>query len=94
MIRLTTSFYCTHCDQVRRFSKRGLNPHQHLIATILTAGFWGIVWLVLHYRAQRRAWRCCVCRGRHRPVPDPRGSRQLAEERPSLTVAQLPAASE
>ncbi|MEI9894261.1 MAG: hypothetical protein WDN28_10345 [Chthoniobacter sp.] len=71
MIRHSTSFYCRRCGQVRQFTKRGIDPHLHLIATILSLGSWGFAWLFLYYRDQCRSWRCAICRGRQRPTEEP-----------------------
>jgi hypothetical protein len=71
MIRHSTSFYCRRCGQVRRFTKRGLDHRKHLYVTILTFGLWGVGWLLLHQREQRRSWGCTICRGRQRPPQKP-----------------------
>ena len=86
MIRHSTSFHCRRCGHVRRFTKRGLDHRKHLYATILTFGIWGLAWLYLHRREQRRSWRCSICYGRQRTAQEPAEAAPAAEPVTALPV--------
>lgn len=88
MIRHFTSFYCRRCGQVRRFTKRGIDHRRHLIATIFTFGLWGLAWLFLHRREQRRSWRCTICSGRQRTAAEAPESGLTPE--PALATSVTP----
>jgi hypothetical protein len=68
MIRYYTTLYCQRCEQIRRFTKRGMENRPHLIATIFTLGLWGIPWLAMARRSEARPWRCCICH-KHQKLP-------------------------
>jgi hypothetical protein len=57
-------FYCSPCEQVRRFRKPAPDHALHLRFTLLTLGAWGIGWLILSILAARRHWRCTFCHAR------------------------------
>jgi len=68
---------------VRRFTKRGIDPHRHLVATILTGGLWGLPWWILHRHDAERPWRCCICCSVQDPKAEPPEARALRGQRKS-----------
>lgn len=51
--------FCKNCGQSRKVERRTANHVLHLILTILTAGFWLIVWILVAIRIG--GWRCSAC---------------------------------
>jgi hypothetical protein len=81
MTRQFTTFYCQRCGQNRRFTRRCTDGRRHLVATIVTFGLWGIVWLVLRRRDAARPWHCCICSTNQKPTDEPPEARELREQR-------------
>lgn len=51
--------YCNNCDASRKVERKTANHILHLILTILTAGFWLIIWVLVAIRIG--GWRCSSC---------------------------------
>jgi hypothetical protein len=81
MLRHYTSFYCRRCQQLRRFTKRGLNHSRHLTLTLLSFGLWGIPWLFMRRKEKRRRWHCCICGAGQEPMEEPPTAKSMREKR-------------
>jgi hypothetical protein len=53
--------YCPNCRNERLFRRPQPNHSLHFWLTLGTLGLWGVVWLILACRHQRRRWRCGYC---------------------------------
>lgn len=51
--------FCKKCDSNRKLERPRANHILHLILTILTAGLWIIVWILVGL--QIGGWRCSTC---------------------------------
>ena len=51
--------FCEVCNKRVVVFRKGINHLLHLILTILTSGFWLIVWIALVVRVG--GWRCSEC---------------------------------
>lgn len=56
----TAILYCHNCECERGHSQPAPNHVVHLILTLLTAGFWLIVWLIVAMTATQK-WTCSRC---------------------------------
>lgn len=56
------SGYCPACDKQQKVERQGRNHILHLLLTIFTFGFWGLVWGVLLVTGEH--WRCTECGGK------------------------------
>ena len=56
--------YCKQCQKQMRIEKQNPNHILHLLLTIITGGFWGIIWLLLSLDLMMRSWICPVCGGK------------------------------
>lgn len=54
--------YCHACDAERSFDKPVVDHRTHLIATILSAGLWGVGWLAMTLHARMAPWQCRTCK--------------------------------
>ncbi len=54
-----TFLFCKECNKRGRFERVGVSHILHLLLSIITMGFWGIVWLVLCFT--KVPWRCSTC---------------------------------
>ena len=57
---------CTSCKCERQFTKYQIKHPLHLLATLLTRGFWLIPWLAIRIDGALRLRRCKEC-GWHKP---------------------------
>ncbi|VGO22707.1 hypothetical protein [Pontiella sulfatireligans] len=55
----TARFYCADCDTVTKCEARTPSHILHLLLSIITAGLWVIVWVLLILKPL--AWRCASC---------------------------------
>ena len=92
MIRHSTSYYCSRCGQIRRFTRRGIDHRRHRLATVLTFGLWGPVWFYLHQRDQQRSWRCGICRGRQRMEQKAADAEESSPDPAAEATLPIPAA--
>ena len=53
------SGFCKQCGEQRKVSRKSANHILHLILSVLTAGFWLIVWFLV--AIQFGGWRCDTC---------------------------------
>lgn len=53
--------YCNDCDKQVVAFKRTPNHILHLLLSIVTAGVWVIVWIILSLKSSGESWRCSVC---------------------------------
>lgn len=58
------------CDVEHAFEKPEVNHRLHLIATILTAGLWGVGWLATALYARIAPWKCRGCKSREQDNRD------------------------
>jgi len=54
-----TSGYCPHCNKDVLCRAQTPNHVLHLILSIITSGFWLIVWFILCLK--QKEWRCTQC---------------------------------
>lgn len=50
---------CKNCGESRKVERKTANHILHLILSILTAGLWLVVWLLI--TIQIGGWRCSTC---------------------------------
>lgn len=55
--------HCKTCQQKRPFERTGLNHLLHLLLTLVTAGLWLIIWIVLGIFNCFTPYRCRFCGG-------------------------------
>lgn len=53
--------YCRHCDAVMPTVKKSPNHILHLILSLLTGGFWLIIYALVAFETSFRSWRCQRC---------------------------------
>ena len=53
------SGYCAACNADRKVERKGVNHILHLILTIITIGFWSIIWIGVGVKFG--GWRCSEC---------------------------------
>ena len=53
------SGYCKNCEESRKVERGSTNHVLHLILSIITAGLWLIVWLLISVKIG--GWRCSTC---------------------------------
>ena len=51
--------FCKHCDRKTLLRRKRPNHVLHLLLTIITAGIWLIVWILVSI--QIGGWRCSQC---------------------------------
>jgi hypothetical protein len=51
--------FCASCQQQRVVFRQGTNHILHLILTLLTVGFWAIIWFGVAVKIG--GWRCTEC---------------------------------
>lgn len=56
---LSSTGYCTQCNKQVLINKKGVNHILHLILTILTLGWWLIIWILLSI--SWGDWKCSQC---------------------------------
>lgn len=54
-----TSKYCDYCGKQVLARRPGTNHILHLLLTLVTAGFWLIIWILISVKIG--GWRCSVC---------------------------------
>lgn len=52
---------CPDCGEKRPFEKERINHVLHLLLTLVTAGLWLVVWVVLGLLSMLRPYRCRAC---------------------------------
>ena len=62
--------YCRECDAERSFEKPEVDHRAHLVATLLTAGLWGVGWLAMTLHAATSRWKCRACKSREQDDRD------------------------
>lgn len=65
--------YCIQCQKQVRIEKTHPNHILHLLLTLITGGFWVIVWFILSFNACMRPWKCpnCGCNVKnHSKIPN------------------------
>lgn len=55
------SRFCRVCERQTAFVKEGHNSVFHLLMTVLTAGVWLIVWVLVGASSSAGAYRCSQC---------------------------------
>lgn len=55
----SASGFCKVCNMRRLIQRPGTNHILHLLMTVLTCGFWAIIWLLSSVKIG--GWRCSVC---------------------------------
>lgn len=55
------SGYCNVCQRQSLFQKEGINHVLHLILSIVTLGFWVLVWIALAINSSTKQPRCTTC---------------------------------
>lgn len=55
------SMFCKNCSKYVMVRKYGLNHIFHLILSLITAGFWLIIWLLLIILNSFKNYRCTQC---------------------------------
>lgn len=55
----TRSGKCMECKERRKVTRKGINHVLHLLLSIVTFGFWLIVWLLVALNGT--SWRCETC---------------------------------
>ena len=58
----TTFDFCKRCGRQVMISRPGTNHILHLLLTILTCGFWLVIWILCSIKIG--GWRCTQCGGR------------------------------
>ena len=53
------SGYCKACNRQRMIRRKGTNHILHLLLTIITCGFWFIIWILSAIKFG--GWRCTQC---------------------------------
>ncbi|MCP4076353.1 MAG: hypothetical protein GY744_09230 [Gammaproteobacteria bacterium] len=53
------SGYCKNCKENRKVERADTNHILHLLLSIITAGLWLIVWLLISVKIG--GWRCSTC---------------------------------
>jgi hypothetical protein len=61
MAQLKIRRFCKDCDKNRLFEKQKPNHILHLILTVLTAGFWFVIWILLIVISTFSPFRCGEC---------------------------------
>jgi hypothetical protein len=61
MAEKQSTAFCHVCNQQRLYMKPRINHVLHLILTIVTAGLWGIVWIILGISNSSKPLRCTAC---------------------------------
>ena len=51
--------YCVVCGRLQLARRSSVNHFLHFFLTIITLGFWSIVWFLAAYAAE--PWHCAVC---------------------------------
>jgi hypothetical protein len=57
----TEQQFCKCCDQLRPFEKRTANHVLHLLLSIVTLGWWVLVWFFVTLAARGQPGRCRSC---------------------------------
>ena len=55
------SAFCIHCQEKTLHIKKTPNHVLHLLLTILTAGLWLIVWILVGMSSASEKWQCSKC---------------------------------
>jgi hypothetical protein len=53
--------FCTNCNEILPANKRVPNHPLHIVLSILTVGFWIIIWLLMIFDGMTRRFRCVKC---------------------------------
>jgi hypothetical protein len=72
MAEVQTSGWCRVCHQQRMMTKPKINHVLHLVLSLVTLGFWSLVWLTLAIVNSGKSPRCVQCgtkAGRGAPGP-------------------------
>lgn len=70
--------FCFACDLRQRLERKSVNHILHLILSVITAGIWLIVWLLVSLG--RGKWSCSVC-GSTNVAAGERAARLMMEEK-------------
>jgi hypothetical protein len=63
---IQTNRFCWHCKQTRQFVRLQPNYFAHLVASLLTVGFWLPFWgAIVLYNHVKLGWRCEQCGHRY-----------------------------
>jgi hypothetical protein len=60
--------YCQTCEKQVLIKRKGTNHLLHLLLTLLTGGFWIIVWILCAIKVD--VWRCSQCGEKASRLPD------------------------
>lgn len=90
--------YCGQCQSWVKAERKSTNHLLHLIMSLITFGFWIIIWLLVAVD-NNRAWTCAQCGSgtfNRPPKPKPKLRREIAAEvmktivKPKPTVTEKP----
>jgi ribosomal protein L37AE/L43A len=69
-----TSKFCSYCGKQVLARRPGTNHILHLLLTLITAGFWLIIWVLTSVKFG--GWRCSICGQKVTSNPSKNYSRQ------------------